>query len=196
MPLLVCGKSWSQDSASTHPLSPGAVFRFTALCEALDTQPWRSCEIPSRELVSSRSLDDPTMTRLQHAACAACRGRPESVLPLDSSADETGDASRTTQAEADARRPGFGKAAGKANFAERAAGPGLLAGVAPLHRVVGAREKGESQRLSRCWAARRRRSAAIGRPFLSTCSTPAEVWPKLTRPVSYTHLTLPTILRV
>ena len=54
--------------------------------EALDTQPWRSCEIPSRELVSSRSLDDPTMTRLQHAACAACRGRPESVLPLDSSA--------------------------------------------------------------------------------------------------------------
>ena len=148
--MLVCGKSWSQDSASPHPLSPGAVFRFTALCEALDTQPWRSCEIPSRELVSSRSLDDPTMTRLQHAACAACRGRPESVLPLDSSADETGDASRTTQAEADARRPGFGKAAGKANFAERAAGPGLLAGVAPLHRVVGAREKGESQRLSRC----------------------------------------------
>ena len=66
-------------------------------------------------------------------------------------------------------------------FAERAAGPGLRAGVAPLHRVVGAREKGESQRLSLCWAARRRRSAAIGRPFLSTCSTPAEVWPKLTR---------------
>ena len=62
-------------------------------------------------------------------------------------------------------------------FAERAAGPGLRAGVAPLRRVVGAREKGESQRLSRGgWpGGGARRRSAIGRPFVSSCSTPAEV---------------------
>ena len=44
-----------------------------------------------------------------------------------------------------------------------------------------ARKGGKSSGSRARWAARRRRSAAIGRPFVSTCSTPAEVWPKLTR---------------